>query len=678
MRRLPRHAEAVGLALVVFIVHALLAPPRLFWLDAGDFTTASFVLGVPHATGFPTYTLVGKLAMAVPVGSVAFRMALVSSLCAGVASMCVWYTLEAVTGRMGARTGAIAAALALWCTDVGALYAKTADVYALQMALVAGALLLLARLAQSERLHHAALGGFVVGLGMTNHATFRLFAPAFLLAAVVMVWRAGGPRRAVRGAGAWLLGAALGVIPYVYLPLASARAPYHAWGFPDTFERFWAHIWGSDIRHAFGSQLLSFDDVRSGSAVDAYLGQLSGDFGALLLLAAVGAIWLCRRHGVLGLVTILLFVTDSFYSVWINPMGLVDDQNGGTAWVILALWVGISLAAATERLRQANWRARRRVAIAVAAVATVALLAVITVDPARVSMTGIAGPEDLTAAALLNAEPGALVLTDSEELAAGGLYVVGVGALRPDVQVLGRYQVFDGMLLVHRSEGGAYGLAEDDEVARWRQQEGFIDQQVFHERLSAILGHTLGQGRAVYWEGGNASDSAGLWEHLRLGFPLHSLAAMPGDAASPAPADVAAHLVPDGDPWAARWMAGYMTYLGTYRAHFEDWPTARARYEAAHELDPLRAAPMINLGVISAREGDFEAAADWAREALAAAPLNLNARLNLVRYLCMLDDGTTARDELATARRLGAGAERAAEIERFLEQCRVPGSREGR
>ena len=60
-----------------------------FW-DVGEMDTVPWILGIAHPTGFPAYVLIGwAWSHAVPLGSVAFRMSVLSALGASVAAWCV-------------------------------------------------------------------------------------------------------------------------------------------------------------------------------------------------------------------------------------------------------------------------------------------------------------------------------------------------------------------------------------------------------------------------------------------------------------------------------------------------------------------------------------------------------------------------------------------------------------
>ena len=470
----------------------------------------------------------------------------------------------------------------------------------------------------------------------------------------------------------WVGLAVVGMLPYLYLPIAANRASYHVWGQPDSFARLWDHFWGVAIQRAFGDEMLNASGPRFVWALEQFFGQILSDFGVLLLLALVGAIVLARRKRAVFLMTLGFGVVDCLYAVVINPMGLADLQNGVTTYVVLALWLGVAtqwIAAAVAERRQ--WGVTLRGAILGAFLVTTALLSMVSMEAERRTFVGQWAAEDLAFEALQPAPGGALVLTDSEELAAARLYIVGVGCLRPDLQALNRHELFDAMLLAKRSREGPFELASDETVAEWASTPMGASDSTFHQRLDVLLGRAHGDGRTVLWEGGTASDSRGRWDQLELGFPLHVMLEQPVAAPHVAawPEESPTHLRDTGDLWFRRWASHYFIFLGTYFYHHEDWEQAGTAFVTAGEMAIDRASPLFNLGVLAARSGEFERAAELVEEALERDPLNQTAWLNLARYVCVLGNRERAVEAIDMATALGASEERVEMIREFTATC---------
>src|SRR5258708_548669 len=97
-----REALAATIAFVVVtLVYLATMMPGPAFMDTGEFQTVTYVLGVAHPTGYPLYTILGKIfGTLVPIGSWAYRMNLLSVLCA--ASAAVMLTIFAL--RAGASS----------------------------------------------------------------------------------------------------------------------------------------------------------------------------------------------------------------------------------------------------------------------------------------------------------------------------------------------------------------------------------------------------------------------------------------------------------------------------------------------------------------------------------------------------------------------------------------------
>ena len=210
-------------AAITLTVYAPTVARDLTWAnaatDGGDLITASYTLGIPHPPGYPTYVLLGKLFSFVPLGTVAFRYNLFSAVCAAMAAGLLAATIRAQWGARVSPPMAVAAALSFAFLPLVWSQAVVAEVYSLNLLLVAAFLLLAAR-------GRAWGSGLLLGLALTAHPTSLLLLPAALL-----------------GAGrAWsrlLMGTVAGLLPLLLLPwLARGDSPV-VWGRPETLGGWW-------------------------------------------------------------------------------------------------------------------------------------------------------------------------------------------------------------------------------------------------------------------------------------------------------------------------------------------------------------------------------------------------------------------------------------------------------
>jgi len=94
--------------------------PSLGGEDSGEFATVAATLGISHAPGYPLYALAGRLCAAFPVGSVAFRLNLLSAAtAAGACALLFRLAGREARARFGAGPAAAAACGAVASLAVG-------------------------------------------------------------------------------------------------------------------------------------------------------------------------------------------------------------------------------------------------------------------------------------------------------------------------------------------------------------------------------------------------------------------------------------------------------------------------------------------------------------------------------------------------------------------------------
>ncbi len=211
--------QVLGLAApwVVFlgslVVYVLTAAPTVFGWDSAEYATVAYKLGVPHATGYPLYVLIGKLATYLPFGDVGYRLNLMSAFFAAGTVTVVYLLAFFITHRRilsVAVAGFLAFSYYFWSSAV------VTEVYSLHALLNASTIYLLLRWNRegNDRLLYG--GIFIWGLSFGNHMTTVLLGPAIAFLIGMGLW----DRRVKRQHLLPL--AACFVIPlavYVYLPL---------------------------------------------------------------------------------------------------------------------------------------------------------------------------------------------------------------------------------------------------------------------------------------------------------------------------------------------------------------------------------------------------------------------------------------------------------------------------
>ena len=253
--RLVKSCSAIGWAALAaavpaFGVYALTLLPGVSVGDWAEMQKAPSALDIAHPTGYPTYILLGKLWSFLPIGSVAFRMNLLSAVYAAVA---VGLTVL-ILGRLGVRPS-LAWVSAMLLAFTGTLWgqATVADENTLQLALVALLLWLALRWRDDRRAADLRLAALVAGLALGNHLLSLGVVP---FVALYMLWVARSELRKRWPAVAQAIVIGLGgLLVYAYIPLRALAGPPAVYGWLLTWSGFWHLVSGGAFRSAmtFGS-----------------------------------------------------------------------------------------------------------------------------------------------------------------------------------------------------------------------------------------------------------------------------------------------------------------------------------------------------------------------------------------------------------------------------------------
>ena len=245
------------LGVVILGIYIRTLAPTVAGGDSGELITAGYTLGVVHPPGYPLYTLLAKLFTFIPIGTIAWRVNLLSAVCGAAAATLLFLAVARWSRSVWA--GLVSASLFAFSRRVWP-HAVTAEVFALNNLFIAGIVYLTVRFSGERPAEAAAVRGrhvvacvlfFWIGLGLTNHHTLIFYAlPAALFVLLDPAMRE--PRRI----GTYLLCGVLGLIPYLYLPLASARIPLMSWGDQTTAGGFLNHL----LRREYGTFRLGIQE----------------------------------------------------------------------------------------------------------------------------------------------------------------------------------------------------------------------------------------------------------------------------------------------------------------------------------------------------------------------------------------------------------------------------------
>ena len=305
----------------LFFVYAATAARSFYWGDGGELVAVARTLGIAHPPGYPLYTLLGALAVRVPIGDPFFRLSLMSAIfgaaACGVlvllAHEIVGFALARAEGRASgssggvagaARTAAsIAAGLLLGFSPAFWAQATVPEVYTLSAFLSLSLLLLIMWWLRSVGRSDPAdssrpsgltgersllIAGFALGLSLSHHLTAALLLPTV---GVLLLWAPSRrpPWRLLAGAAGL---AVAGLTPYVYLFLRAGHDPAILWAETGTVTGLTRHIAGAQ----YASRLFAAPWIESVHRLGVFAGNLPSEISWVALACAALGVSFLWRH----------------------------------------------------------------------------------------------------------------------------------------------------------------------------------------------------------------------------------------------------------------------------------------------------------------------------------------------------------------------------------------------
>ena len=320
------------LILGLFSLYAVTTCPTVYPGDSGELIAAAFSLGVPHNSGYPLYSLLGKAASFLPLGSIGYRLNLFSCLTVALAMALL---ASVVLDWTGSRGVALSTAVFLAFTAKVWGQSGSAEVYGLHILFVVLLIRLLFVWDRDQQWWVLAMLGFASGLSFGNHLQTVMLGPGVLL---VILSR---DRHALLRPGKLILIALLFTLPlmlYLFLPIRTGAGAAITWGDPDTWERFLAHVTATSHRHGYVfNQSASAYVHRAAQALQ----EIRAGFGPLLLVAAWG--WWKLKTPRWKVFFLLVFGFDMVYTVFLNTVALEITPFSLPTYVALTLLLGVGI-----------------------------------------------------------------------------------------------------------------------------------------------------------------------------------------------------------------------------------------------------------------------------------------------------------------------------------------------
>lgn len=239
--------------LAPFFIYLLTLAPTVTLEDSGELITAAYFLGVPHEPGYPLFVIFGKLFSLLPLGTIAFRVNMMSAFFNSLAALFLfqsivliiedtfiktefWNKIQKKQQQYLKYTVAISGAL-FW-----AFAFKTweqsiiAEVYGINDFFIALFILVFLKWKrQSDELKKKKYFYFlcaIIGMALTTHTTAGMIIP--VLGGYILL-KERSLLTNLKFLGKSFIFFLAGLTPWLFLPFASLKNPPVDWGNPDNF-----------------------------------------------------------------------------------------------------------------------------------------------------------------------------------------------------------------------------------------------------------------------------------------------------------------------------------------------------------------------------------------------------------------------------------------------------------
>jgi tetratricopeptide (TPR) repeat protein len=226
---------------ISFLVYLKTMAPTIGPIDSGELSLVCQSLGIAHPTGYPLYTLVGRLwVFLIPFGELAWKLNLLSSLLMALSASWLY---RIITELEIQEEVAFSSSLVYAFSPVIWQQAAFLEVYALTALLAMILLWLAVRYHNSREGRYLMLGSFLTGLGLGNHLSLLWLIPGLLMMTAIKP-----DRSKLRILWGGILFFIFGLSIYLFLPIRSNLAPLLNWGNPSNWERFFWHVSGKQYQ----------------------------------------------------------------------------------------------------------------------------------------------------------------------------------------------------------------------------------------------------------------------------------------------------------------------------------------------------------------------------------------------------------------------------------------------
>jgi len=307
------------LFVIVFLTYLNNLSASIYGGDAGDLVTAVIVKGVPHPSGYPLFTLLGILFNALPIAQTpAWKVGLISVFSSSFAIVLFYLIIVEVLSKkknliIEKRFVAFISGLTLAFVYPFWLYSEIAELFALNNFFTLLLVYLAVLYSLRKKVKYLYFLFFSAGLSLSHHEIVILIFPSLL---VLLLYRNFKILKAWKVLLKCFSVFFIGLLPYLYIPIAASKKPLINWDNPSSFKNFINLVSRAD----YGWKLNTSPENTPLLALKSYFGYLNIELTFILIILFVfGMIWIIKNNKPIFISLLLsLILTGPFSIIYTN------------------------------------------------------------------------------------------------------------------------------------------------------------------------------------------------------------------------------------------------------------------------------------------------------------------------------------------------------------------------
>ena len=278
------------LSLIIGSLYYVTQANTIYGGDAGDLAAAIKTIGIAHPPGYPLYTLLGIILNSIiPLGTLAWRVGLVSSLSSLVALIYLYKVLFILTKKIYISFISVltlAFLYPIW------LYSIVAEVFALNNLFLILLLYFGVKYRENRKIQDLYILSLVLGLSLSHHHIIVFTLPSLILLLY--------PLRTtikLRNIFIMLILLLVGLLPYLYIIIASFSNPSLNWMGGPTAINFWNVITRVGYGTFTAGKFIAYEPGLRLYSIVGFLDFVYKDFRVLgIILILFGFYWMFKKR----------------------------------------------------------------------------------------------------------------------------------------------------------------------------------------------------------------------------------------------------------------------------------------------------------------------------------------------------------------------------------------------